>query len=272
VATQELGALGPRDGAPVEVVCPLLDSLRSVAGWFAVILLLLFRKPNRTAQALAILAPLLALYISFAFAERQLNACLLFHYHQYLCSSFGDLFRFFALSLAVVLCLADRLDMPWRWLRFLLVLLLLFLFGNLQIAANAWPMLNTRAWAVIFGIILLAFMVGHSALNAVLRRCARGGRFRWWYGGCALVFGVVPLLVLGAVELHLRRSVQLQSTYETYRVTVVLASAISLPWFVLFWFVLLAARSPFYARRLAQALGVRNLLPEEPGDKSVSMQ
>ena len=79
------------------------DSLRSVAGWFVVILLLLLRKANRVKEAWTLLVPLVALYLALATAERQLNAYLIFHLHQYICSGLADLLRYFALSVAIVL-------------------------------------------------------------------------------------------------------------------------------------------------------------------------
>jgi hypothetical protein len=70
------------------------------------------------------------------------------------------------------------------------------------------------------------------------------------------------LLILGVMEWHHSGSAQLQSTFEGYRVAVVLSSAVSLPYFVYFWFVLLATRSPIYRDRLARAFGVTGLTPE----------
>ena len=242
--------------------CPIGDSLRSIAGWLVVVLLLLLRKANRFKEAWALLIPLFAVYLLLAVAERQLNAYLIFHYHQYICSALADLLRYFALSLAVLLAIADRLDIPWRPLRFVLVFLLLLLCADVQIATNGWPFLDTAKWVFIFALILLLFMIGHSLLHAVLRRWVKPTRFRWWYGGFCLVFGLVPLLTLGVVEAYLSRSPQLQSTQEQYRIVVVLAGAITPPYLVLFAFILLALRSPLYRDRLARAFGVTRLEPE----------
>ena len=98
----------------VPVECPVGDSLRSVAGWFVLVLLLLSRKANRLKAAWTLLIPLVALYLALAVAERLLNAYLIFHYHQYICSALADLLRYFALSLAILLAIADRLDSEWH--------------------------------------------------------------------------------------------------------------------------------------------------------------
>jgi hypothetical protein len=227
-----------------------------------VILLLSLRKANRVKEAWALLVPLAVLYLVLAVAERQLNAYLVYHYHQYICSVLADLLRYFALSLAILLAIADRLDIPWRPVRFVLVFLFLLLCVDAQIATNEWPFLDAGKLAIIFALILVVFMVGHSLMHTVLRRCFKPVRFRWWYGGFCLVFGLAPMLTLGAVEAHLSRSVQLQSTQEQFRVAVVLASAMSLPYLLFFAVILLVLRSPFYRDRFARAFGVTSLEPE----------
>ena len=262
VASQNLGALGARDGPAVQVYCPVGDSLRSVAGWFVVILLLLLRKANRLKEAWLLLVPLVVVYLVLAVAERQLNACLIFHIHQYICSALADLLRYFVLSLAILLAIADGLDIPWRPVRFVLVFLFLLMCADVQIVTSEWPFLDAGKWGVIFGVILLLFMVGHSLLHAVLRRWVKPARFRSWYGGFCLVFGLTPLLTLGAVEAHLSRSVQLSSAQEQFRLAVLLASAISPPYLLFLAFILLALRSTLYRDRFARAFGVTTLAPE----------
>ena len=96
MASQNIGSLGPRDGPVVRVNCPVGDSLRSVVGWFVVVLLLLLRKANRVKEAWALLVPLAVLYLALGVVERPLNAYLVFHYHQYICSALADLLRYFA--------------------------------------------------------------------------------------------------------------------------------------------------------------------------------
>ena len=220
------------------------------------------RKANRLKVAWELLIPLVAVYLALAVAERALNAYLIYDYHQYICSALADLLRHFALSLAILLAIADRLDIPWRPLRFVLVSLFVLLCADVQIATNGWPFLDAGKWAIIFAVILCLFMVGHSLVHAVLRRCFKPPRFRWWYPGFCLVFGLVPLFVLGAIEFYPRQSAKLQSALELYRVVVVLTSAVTLPYLVFYAFILLALRNPLYRERFANAFGVTTLTPE----------
>ncbi len=204
----------------------------------------------------------MALYLALAVTERALNGYLVFHYHQYICSAIANLLRYLALSLAILLAIADCLDIPWRLLRFVLVLLFLLLCGDVQVTMNEWPFLRVGPWATLFAVFLFLFLVGHSVVHAVFRRCFRSARFRWWYPGFCLVFGSVPLLVLGMIEFYPRHSSQLQSSLELYRVVGVLTSAVTLPYLVFYAFLLLALRSPLYRDRFARAFGVTSLVPE----------
>ncbi len=122
-------------------------------------------------------------------------------------SSMADLLRYFALSLAILLAVADKFVIPWRVLRWVLALLFLFLCGDMQIATNQWPFLEAGVWPILFAVFLLAFMLGHSVVHAILRRRFGSDRFSWWYPGFCLVFGLVPLLILGMMEAHLIRFV-----------------------------------------------------------------
>ena len=230
--------------------------MRSVAGALPLLLLLLLRKANRTKPAWALPFALIALWLLLGLAERQLNVYMVFHYHQYLCTSFADLFRFFGFGIGVVLCISDRLVLPWRWLRFVIVLLLLALLGQVQISLNAWPLLHSAAWALIYSLMLLVFMLGHAVVTAVLKRWVRPERFRFVHAGFCLLVGVVPGLILVGVDWMLSSSVQLQSTTALLRVIDVLTSAITLPYFVFFCFVVLGGCSPLYAERLVSGFGL----------------
>lgn len=254
--------MGARDGPEIPVTCPAADSFRSVAAFLTVPLLLLLRKPNRGKEAWLLLIPLTALYIVLGTAERLLNGYLVFHYHQYICSALADLLWFFAVSLGLLLAIADRLAIPWRFLRFVLVGLLLFLANSVQIALNAWPFLDAGRWTMIFGIILALFLIGHALVKALLHWAAGRNRFRWWYAGFCLLFGLLPPLVFLALDIARGNAVQLQSSFEKFRMLAILASAVCLPYAMFFAMVVLGLRSCLWRERLKSAFGLRDLAAE----------
>jgi hypothetical protein len=213
------------------------------------------RKANRTSTAWAILAPLILINLLLGAAERLLNAYFVFHYHQYVCSALGDLLRVFALSIAAWLALADLLQLRSRLLRFLLAFLFLLLAGVWQLAPNQWPMLNSSFWIIAYFIMLMAFMLGHAGLKALLSRFSGPKGFPNGYAGLCLLFGLGPILIIGGLGLKLDRPTELSSTFELIRTWIVLGAAFTLPYFVLFWFILSARFFPSLAPRLANGFG-----------------
>ena len=135
--------------------------------------------------------------------------------------------------------------------------------GALAINLSEPVILNVSVLAIMFGILLLIFMVGRSVIGALLRRLFSYHQLTWYAVVC-IVFGVCPILILGIIEVILSRSVQLQSTQIILRSAIILSQAISAPYFVFFWFVLLALFSPFYRQRFAKSFGLKTqqeLLP-----------
>ena len=269
MAAQNIGSRGPRVGEALTVQCPVTDSLRSVYLWTALILLL-WRKENRTRAAWAILVPLVTVDLLLALAESQLNRFFVFHHHQYLCSTCAQLLSFFALSLAILLTAADLSRLRSRLLHFLLVYLFLFLVAVWQITPNPQPLLPMGAWVAFYGVFLFAFMLSQAVLKTLLRSLIKPARVWAWYTGFCLVFGLLPVLVLGGIEWSLDRSRQPQSSLEFYRFCIMLSAAVCLPWLVYFCFMVLARRNRFYAERFADAFGISPLLsPPEDGQKPV---
>jgi len=261
VASQDIGQLGPKEGPVVRVICPAGDALRSAVGWLALLLLLAFRKANHARQAWAVWIPPVVLWTALGVAEGLLNSSLVFQDQQYIGSSLADLLRFFTLSLAMLLAVADRLDLRWRWLRVALAGLVLLLATSLQIAMNPWPFLEAGWWIVFFGVILVLFMLGHSLVKTILGRAISARRFAKWYAGICLLAGLAPCCALGILGFWLNHSAQLQSPRGPFRIAAVAGAALSLPWLGYFAFVLLAMRFRLLSDRLSQAFGLKNLAP-----------
>jgi len=254
VPARDLDALGPPVGEPVTVNVPIWDSLRSVYLWFGLLALLL-RKANRSRAGWSVLAPLLAVYVVLGVAERLLNAYFIFNLHQYLCSIIGDLLRFLAVSLAVLLSVADLLPVKYRLIRFLLVFLMLLVAGVGQVASNAWPMFAGIGWAICYGVFLFIFLAGQSGSSAILGRLFRGAQFARWRARFCLGFGLGPILVLGGLECWLSGAKQLQSRLELFRLLILLSAALCLPYVVFYGFMVLARRNQLYSARFARAFG-----------------
>jgi hypothetical protein len=262
VAEQDLGALGPTKGPVATAYCPVNDALRSGILW-VVLLALLWRRPNRVRQAWAILLPLAAIYLVLGLAESRLDVPTQYYYNRHACTMICEFLRTLAVALAVLLAIADRITLRNRVLRFLLVFAILLTAGAVAILLSA-PVVATAAfWTVLFAVFLLVFLIGHAILHALLRRLS-GRRELAGSIVVTLALGTVPFLAFAVISRVLSGSLQLLSTRVAYREAMIRWEAITTPYFVLFWFLLLALLVPLYRQRLARCLGY-----DAPADNQV---
>jgi hypothetical protein len=164
----------------------------------------------------------------------------------FLCESM----QIFALSLAVLLTISDLIKIRSRLLQFLLVFLVLFLAAGIATSRNVPAIFTSGTWTAGFGVLLLIFMVSHALVTALLRRLFRN-RFTWLYAGFYLVVGICPILIIAGIVWTQSYSPQVLSPTESFRALIFLTGTVSVPYFVFFWFALLAMLSPFYRRRFA---------------------
>jgi hypothetical protein len=233
---------------------PLVDSLRSVGPWFVLFGLLLFRKSNQTIRAWGLVLPLLAVYLILHVVESQINTHVIFYLHRYICSGICELLRALAVGLAVLLSVSDLITFRNRLVRFITVFLILFSAGVLMMRLNTPMFLSARVWIAIFGFMLLVFVLGHAIIHAVLRWLPIRHRLGWC-AGASFVLGFAPFLTIVITERILSRSIQLQSTWESFRLIATLTQMISGPYSVFLAFVLLASLSHFHRRRIALSFG-----------------
>ena len=175
VARQDLGALGPAQGPPVRAYCPAQDSLRRVLVWL-VLLALLLRKPNRNRQAWSVVLALGAVSVLLHLSEGYINTHITFYLHRQICTVVCESLQALAGALAVLLALSDLFLVRRRFLRFVLVYLILFEVGAAAIFANAPIALSTGAWIGAYGFFLLLFLIGHAVLCGFVRVCGNAVR------------------------------------------------------------------------------------------------
>lgn len=253
MAQQDIGSLGPAQGPPVPAYCPLKDALRRMLLWF-LLLGLLLRKPNRNRQAWSIMLVLVAVSLFLHAAESYINAYIIFYLHRHICTVICESLQALAVAMAVLLAGSDLIALGNRLLRFVLVFLILFEAGAVAIFANASVVLSAGLWIAVFGFFLLVFLIGHAIFQTLLRRLVKRRRLGWSVA-LSLLLGAGPVLAFAVVGSILNRSVQLQSTIEYFRLAVTLSQALLGPYFVFFWFLLLALLVPLYRERLARSFG-----------------
>jgi hypothetical protein len=254
VATQQdVGTLGPREGSAVTVDCPLGDSLRQVFVWFLLFALLL-QKNNRTRQAWSVVLALAAVSLVFHVAQNYINTHIVYYLDRYRWTGICESLQALAAALAVLLAVADRITLRNRVLRLLLVFGILFTTGAASILLNPPVVGSTDVWIAKCAFYLLVFLIGHAVLHTLLRRLS-GRRELMWTMVTALVIGVGPLLAFPVILRILSRFSPFLSTWVTFREAMTRVEAITGPYFVLFWFLLLALLVPLHRQRLAQSFG-----------------
>ena len=256
MAARNLGSLGPVEGPPVAVSGSLPDSLRSVYLWFVLAGLLLLRRANRSRAAWSVILPLLAVYALLHVVERTVNSHGIWNVTPFLCSLACEMLRSLALGLAFLLAVSDAILFRRRVLRALVKILIIIAAGSAAIALNA-PLsvsvrlqqstMNAFLWTLVFGLMVLVFMIGLGVISALLRRLARRQALKWCARVC-FALGAASILILMGTRLLLG-STQLMSSRQSLFTAGALLEPFLAPYLVFFWFVLLALLSPFYRQR-----------------------
>jgi hypothetical protein len=246
------------EGPPVVVSSSLPDSLRSVYLWFVLGGLLLLRRANRTRAAWGVILPLVAVYIILHIVERTVNSHGTWNVTPYLCSLACEMLRSLALGLAFLLAVSDAIPFRRRVLRAPVRFLIVVLTGSATIALNA-PLfvamrlqqttLNVFLWTMLFGVMVLAFMIGLSVISAVLRRRTSGRGLQWCAPVC-FALGAASILALVGIKLLIVGARLMSSQQSIFAVGALLEPFLA-PYLVFFWFALLALWSPFYRQRFA---------------------
>ena len=248
VTSSDLGALGPREGAPVayDVMLPSVAPL--LLPWLA-ILGLLALKPNRCAAAWWIWLPLGCVF-AFTLAPLQILPSGL--------NPFLDVIAALAVGVAAVWLLSDYLRRPHRFVTFLCVLLGLAGFSALAFLCQQGGNFSPETFQ--FGIALAA-AVAVSAVGLSLDGLICRGRYR-----CVGVYGwlfiwLVILWLTIAAPIFVARMIAGGGRigWNEFFFPVLLVAAFHFA--MLLPFLILSSASPFYRQRLKALLHVK---PEVP--------
>lgn len=199
MASRDIGALGPKEGPPVDFHWNPAWNLLALAPWIVLVPLLLLR-PNRRLRAWAVLLPLAAVV---GLAALLLAAGVM---NDYLFIGV----MYFELSLAVAWLISPYLIRMGR----LAVLPLVFLMLGVGIAGmlanfalpfdiDAFPVLMGSCFA--FGVALGVATLGLVVAGLVCRKTYRPGRFVVAYGfamalvGCLFSLPLVVLFTVGSI-------------------------------------------------------------------------
>jgi len=247
VASADLGALGAKDGSPLDYHWTLPSIAPLLLPWLA-ILGLLALKPNRCAAAWLIWLPL-GCVIAFTLAPLPILPSGT--------DFFLDVIAALAIGLAAVWLLPDSLGRPHRF-TFLRILLALAGFSALAAASKGWSLMTTELLQVA---ILLAMGVLASSLALSLAGLICRGRYRplGLYLWLFILLAVGWLVITAPFFLFALIASGGRIAWSEFFVPVLAVATVNFA--TLLPFLILSSASPFFRERLKALLRVK---PEAP--------
>lgn len=255
VASSNLGALGAKDGTPVEYnwVVPSVAPL--LLPWLA-ILGLLALKPNRRAAAWLIWLPV-GCVMAFTLVPALMPSGADF---------FLDAIGALVFGVAAVWLLSNYLRQSHRLLTFLCVLLALAGFSGLAfVSRQGWNLLDAGALQVgiVLAVGVLASAVALSLDGWVCRRCYRPlGLYLWLFMSLAVVWLAIAAPFFLVATVASGGSIPWAEFFIPILAVAAGNFALLLP------FLILSSTNPFYRDRLKALLHVK---PEAPPSLGVPM-
>lgn len=234
---------------------PFSQALRSAVLWlvFGAVLL---RKVNRTCGIWLVLLPIIAIHLTLMLVERGLNIHVFFHpVHLDACSAICDFMRILTVAWGIVSSISDRIQLKRHWMRALVALLVMLVLGILALSQGSWA-IPVPVMCALFGVIVIAFMLGQGLINIVTYGLIRSQSPRFWQFLLCLLIGLGPLSVLGGIEFYLDQSCLpgMQRSFGMIRILLILFSALLTPHFILFCFALPGIWHKAYQQRLSRCL------------------
>ncbi len=241
---------GPEQGESVSVSVPRSDVCRGGILWLILLGLLILSPAYRSYRAWSLLGLTVGICLLLQAVNYGLSCFVLFHWHIKFFAVLCETLQFLAVSLAILLCVSPRIDVRSAFLRFMLLLVFLEGLGCIATLLNPWTFLPAHAYPLFYAVWVGIFWMGHSAARSTIRRMTSPQRSSFWYLGWCLFWGLVPVLVLSIIQYVLSRSLRSRSTMDLLRTSIGFCSLFFVPYTVYAAFLLLAARSPFWKKRL----------------------
>jgi hypothetical protein len=195
VPSQDLGDLGPKEGAPAIYNWKWYHSTPRLALWVLLVLAIVLVKANRNARALLILVPLLVVNLLWLGLRKVVG------FPSSSIAAFDQLIVSLTLSITVLWLLAHKLDKGNRFVTFLLAFGVMAALGLL--AAVSYSGLEftkeTVMLAILFAVLAVAMLVPFALAGWSCRRRYTGVVFMLWLLVWTVAAGVATVLAYVAI-------------------------------------------------------------------------
>lgn len=259
MASQELGELGPKQSKPVIVNWRWYYNLYGLAVWIVLVLALVTVRVHRSPQALLVLLPLIIVNLLWVGFVRLLP----FQSSQR--EMFMTIFQPMSVGLAVLWLLGDRLGMRRRWVTFLLAVIIMALVVLVGAAAYGLVELSGQALQLLIFPVIMALVV-LTGLALAAWRCRRfysKVRFMLWLAAWCLIVPITFWYALMAIMLvfqpGLRDSWEMVVMILLIQIPIIGAVLGVICYVLLFPFMMLAFKSPFFYERFYACLRLKSM-------------
>jgi len=201
VASQDIGELGPKEGRAVIYNWKWYYNVLPLLLFFALVLLLVFVRANRTPRAWLIFVPLLIVNLLWSLFSKVLgggSADMVV---------FSVLFHSYAVGIAAVWLLGHKIANRNRFTTFLLALAIMAIAGLIGIISYGMTDLSTETVGVLMLLAVLAFtmLFGFVLAGWRCRKRYSNLRFMLWLALWCVVVCVASILVFYSIMLAIAR-------------------------------------------------------------------
>ena len=256
---QDIGELGPDVGGPVVYDWKFYYNLPAAGLWGLLVVAIVLIKDNRNIRALAVLIPVLVIYVSWLVLERMLGM------DSALKSLLDQVAALPAIGLAVLWLMGHKIGGRNRLVSFLLAVLITAVVAGVGLLSYGGFDIGQEGIVatILFSVLILAMLLGIVMAGVSCRKRYGPWRFILWQGlwtvaaGLVLVLGyivVAMLLFRSSVELDMGFFVRMLPQLLMMGLTVgAIGYGVAIPYMVL------AFRSRLYRERFYGCLRLQGM-------------
>ena len=254
IASQDIGELGTKESTAVVYNWKWYYSTPSLALWLVLIAAFIFIKANRNLQALLILVPLLIVNLLWLVFKKALG------FSSADAEMFGMVFNSLVVSITVLWLFAHKLGNRNRFVTFLRALALMAVLGLVGAISYCGLTFSqqTEGALIILTMLALAMLLGFVMAGWQCRNRYSSLRFMLY-----LAFWTVAVCLASMLVVFLTVSIIQQTTFSisTLLIMVPIVSLIfgACLYVIVFPYVILALRSPFFRKRFYACLRLKSM-------------
>ncbi len=255
VASQDIGELGPKEGAAVVYNWKWYYSIPGMALWVVLLGAIVLVKANRNPHALLIILPLLVLNLLWLGFVKLLN------FPPIARVQYDPLFASYTAGIAVLWLLAHKLGNRKRLVTFFLALLIMIVvgFGGLASYSMSTFSYEIKLLLAFLTIFALAVLVGFVLTALLCRKHYNSLRFILWLAFWTVINSVAAILTFMVIMFIVRGRLPSDLTDRLLQVYIAGLVIGLLLYVINLSFIILVLNSSFYRERFFACLRLKSM-------------